>query len=178
MKKNNFSNLLYQLASPIAVILLGLVLVICPDSASALISRLVGWALTVIGIGFGIATLLDRDNAVRKGVTAVLFACTGGWLTAHPLLLAAWIGRLLGLLIAARGVRDLFLSAQFGYSRLLAVITTVVGLILVVLPLTTSRLVFSLCGMVVLAVGIGMLLDRLKKQRFLPKGDDNIIDAL
>lgn len=178
MNKNNISRLIYQLASPVAVILLGLVLTFCPDTATAFLSRILGWILTVIGICFGIAAILDRDRAIRKGITAVAFACTGGWLTANPLLLAAWIGRLLGLLIAVRGVRDLMLCGSRGYSRILALITAGVGVVLTVLPLTTSRLLFSVCGIVVLLLGIGMLLDRLKNMRYLPGGKDNIIDAL
>lgn len=178
MKKNSVLETLYQLASPIAVMLLGLLLVVNPDSASILIARILGWVLTIIGIGFGIAAIIDRDHAVHKGVTAVLFACAGGWLTANPLLLAAWIGRIIGVLIAIRGIRDLMISGSYGYSRTLALITTAVGAILVVLPLTASRLVFSLCGILVLVLGTGMLMDRLKHRQRLPKGDDNIIDAL
>ena len=87
-------------------------------------------------------------------------------------MLAAFIGRFIGLLIAARGIRDL----SMGYSRILALITTAVGAVLVVLPMTTSRLVFSACGLVVLLIGIGMLMDRLKHNKYLDDGD--IIDAL
>ena len=178
MKNNRFLDTLYRLASPIAVTLLGLLLVVNPDSASVLIARILGWGLTVVGIGFGIAAIIDGDNRVRKGITAVLLACVGGTLSANPLLLAAWIGRLIGILIVVRGVRDLLLHSSYGYSRILALITTAVGALLVVLPMTTSRLVFSLCGLVVLFIGIGMLADRIKNRKYLPKGDDNIIDAL
>ena len=55
---------------------------------------------------------------------------------------------------------------------------TAVGSTLVLMPMATSRLVFSLCGIVVLIIGVGMLLDRLKHRKRLPKGDGNIIDAL
>lgn len=178
MKNNSFLNLLYQLASPLAVTLLGLLLLINPDSASVLIARILGWGLTIVGIGFGISAILDRDHAVRKGITAVIFACVGGTLSSNPLLLAAWIGRLIGVLIAVRGIRDLLLHSSYGYSRILALITTAVGALLVVLPMTTSRLVFSVCGLVVLVIGISMLLDRLKNRKKLPKGENNIIDAL
>ena len=178
MKNNGFFDLLYRLASPIAVTLLGLLLVVNPDSASVLIARIVGWVLTAIGIGFGISAIIGREHAIRKGITAVLFACAGGTLAARPLLLAAWIGRIIGLLIAFRGIRDLMISRSYGYSRILALITTAVGAILVVLPLTTSRLVFRLCGLVVLLIGIGMLVDRLKNQKRISGGDSNIIDAL
>ena len=178
MKNNSVFQFLYQMASPIAVILLGLLLVVSPDSASILVARILGWGLTVIGIGFGIAAIIDRERAVKKGITAVLFACAGGWLTANPLLLAAWIGRIIGVLIAIRGLRDLMISSRYGYSRILALITTAVGALLVVLPLTASRLVFSLCGVLVLVLGIGMLVDRLKHRKRLDRGEDDIIDAL
>ena len=174
MKKNSFMDLLVPLASPVAVILLGLLLVVNPDSASILIARILGWILTLVGIGFGVAAIVNRNRAIRKGITAVLFACVGGTLTANPLLLAAFIGRIIGLLIAARGIRDL----TMGYSRILALITTAVGAVLVVLPMTTSRLVFSLCGVVVLLVGVGMLLDRIKDKKRLNASSDDIIDAL
>ena len=178
MKKNSFWNMLYQLASPVAVTLLGALLLVNPDSASIFIARILGWGLTVIGIGFGVAALIDWDHVVRKGITAVFFACAGGVLSVQPLLLAAWIGRLIGLLIAVRGLRDLMLYRSYGYSRILALITAAVGALLVVLPLTTSRLVFSLCGLVVLVIGIGMLVDRLKHRKRLDRGEDDIIDAL
>ena len=178
MKNNPFSDMVYRLASPVAVTLLGLLLTVNPDSASVLIARILGWMLTLVAIGFGVAALLDREHALRKGIIAVAFACVGGILSANPLLLAAWIGRVIGALIAIRGIRDLMISGSYGYSKTLALITTAVGALLVVLPMTTSRLVFSLCGLVVLFIGIGMLVDRIRNRKYLDKGDDNIIDAL
>ena len=54
-----------------------------------------------------------------------------------------------------------------------------VGVALVLLPMTASRLVFSLAGLVVLVVGVVMLLDRLRNRRRLEASSDpNIIDAL
>ena len=108
----------------------------------------------------------------------MVFACIGGTLTANPLVLAAWIGRIVGIIMAVRGIRDLLLHSSYGYSRILALITAAVGAVLVVLPMTTSRLVFSLCGLVVLFIGIGMLVDRLKQRKRLSGGDSNIIDSL
>lgn len=178
MKKRDMLSLLYQLASPLLLILLGAVLVFNPDSASALIARLLGWLMTLIGIGTGIWAILDRRSAIGKGVAAVGCVCIGGWLLANPLLLAAGIGRILGILIALRGIRDGFLSRSRGHGGLLAILTTAVGIVLVVLPMTTSRLVFSICGVVILVIGIAMLLDRLKDRRYLESGGSDIIDAL
>lgn len=178
MKKRDILSLLYQIASPVALILLGLVLLFSPDTASALIARLLGWAVTLVGVCIGIFAILDRRGALGKGIAAVLCVCAGGFLAANPLILAAGIGRVLGILVAARGARDLFLAKTRGYGSLLPMITTVVGLVLIVLPMTTSRLVFSLCGAAIAGLGVAMLLDRLKNRRYLESGDDNIIDAL
>ena len=177
MKKDTVFELFVQLASPIAMILAGLVLTFCPDAASVLISRLLGWVLTAVGIGFGIGAIVNRGRAVSRGVTAVGLVCIGGLLSANPLLLAAFLGRILGALIALRGLRELFLSQSRGHGQLLALVITIVDIALVVLPMTASRLVFSGCGLVITVAGVLMLLDRLRDRR-LPPGKDDIIDAL
>ena len=60
------------------------------------------------------------------------------------------------------------------YKKLLIVTS-----ILILLPMTASRLVFTLCGIAVLVIGGVMLLDRIRGRRWLHEGDDpNIIDAL
>ena len=178
MKKRDFLSLLYQLSYPLGLMVLGLILLISPDTASALIARVLGWLLTLAGIGIGISAIFDRRGDLGKGFSAVGFVCVGGWLLANPLVLAASLGRFLGILLLLRGLRDLYLRHAEGRSNRLAVITTVAGLILMVLPMTTSRLIFRLCGAAILAIGTAMLLDRLKDQRYLEGGDSNIIDAL
>lgn len=179
MKKRDILSLVCQLSYPAGLMVLGLILLISPDTASALIARVVGWLLTLAGIGTGIAAIVDRRGVIGKGFAAVGFVCVGGWLLANPLILAASLGRFLGILLLLRGLRDLKLRCQQGRSNLLAVITTVAGVILIVLPMTTSRLVFRLCGTAILAIGTAMLLDRLKDRRYLEDGGDpNIIDAL
>lgn len=178
MKKRDILSLVYQLASPVALILLGLVLIIHPDTASALIARLLGWGMLLVGIGTGVAAIVSKRGQVGKGVAAVGCVTIGGFLMRNPLILAAGIGRLLGILLILRGGRDVMLSNRSGHGRILAILTTAVGVVLTVLPLTTSRLVFSLCGVVVLGIGIAMLIDRLKDRRYLEDGDPNIIDAL
>lgn len=179
MKKRDILSLVYQLASPVALILLGLVLIVSPDTASAMIARILGWAIFLVGIGFGIAAAVGKSGTVGKIVGAALGIGIGGFLVKNPLVLAAGIGRLLGILLILRGGRDIVQSNRRGHGRILAIVTTVVGVVLTVLPLTTSRLVFSICGVVVLLIGAAMLLDRLKDRRCLEDGGDpNIIDAL
>lgn len=54
------------------------------------------------------------------------------------------------------------------------------GVFLLLVPMTTSRLAMIPLGIVVVITGVGMLLERLRnKGNWLDSGDDpNIIDAL
>lgn len=178
MKKRDIFSLVYQLASPVALMLLGLVLILNPDTASALIARILGWAMVLTGVGIGIAAIFSRHGQVGKGVMAVGCVSIGGFLMRNPLVLAAGIGRLLGILLILRGGRDVMLSKRRGHGQILAMAVTAIGVALTVLPMTTSRLVFSGIGAVVLVIGIAMLLDRLKDRDLLEDRDPNIIDAL
>ena len=179
MKKTDILNLLYELASPLALVLAGLILVFCPDAATILISRLLGWILTLVGIGFGIGAILNHSKAISRGITSVGLVCIGGFLSANPLLLASFAGRVVGLLLLLDGIADLVNAHRRGIRGLMPLLVTMLGGILVLMPMTASRLVFGLCGLVVTIVGIFMLLDRLRHRR-LPRGNDdpNIIDAL
>ena len=176
MKKNELFSFLYQIASPVALILVGLVLTFARDTASALISRILGWVMTAAGVVMLLVALFS-DRQAGKIAGAVACLVLGGFLSANPLLLAAFVGRILGLLIAIRGIREAALSRS-SHGRILAVIITIAGIALVLLPMTASRLVFSVCGIVILVAGAMQLIDRLKELRFLPKGKDDIIDAL
>ena len=179
MKKNDMLSLLYTLLTPALLMLLGFVLLVNPDSASALIAKLIGWFLVAVGIGFGISAVVSKRGQTGKGITAVLLVVIGGWLAKNPLMLAAWIGRLVGIVLLIDGVGDFLHAKDWGVSRLFPVIVAVLGVILILLPMTTSRLVFSLCGLVVLIIGAAMLIDRLRDRRRLnPPDDPNIIDAL
>lgn len=177
MNKEKVFSLIRELLAPVALILLGAMLLFNPDSASALISKALGWFVIAFAIGFGIAALVSDSGKVGKGITAVALAMVGGWLTKNPLALAAWIGRLVGIFLVVDGVQDMLHLRSQGKTFLLPLIATAVGAVLVLLPMTTTRLVFSACGVIVLIVGIVMLLDRLKGRRQLKSGDDGIIDV-
>ena len=178
MKKYDILSVLYQLASPLALILLGLILLVSPDTAAVLISRLIGWGFFVVGIGFGIAALVSRGGDVGKIIAAAACIGLGSFLTAHPPWLARWIGRVLGIVLMLRGGRDFFQS-RLREGKFLSLVCAVLGVVLTVLPMTVSRWVFSLCGLVMVAVGVVMVLERLKERKYLEGGDDpNIIDAL
>lgn len=176
MKKQDILSYIRLFLAPVLVILLGLILIVNPDSATALISRIMGTIIILIGVGFGISAIFEKKGRSAKAITAVVMAVAGGWLVKNPLALAAWIGRFVGVLLIVDGVQDIIELRRFGKGFLLPMLVTIVGAVLVLMPLTTSRLVFSLCGVVVLVIGAAMLFDRLKSRPKLKSADD-IIDA-
>lgn len=177
MKKQEILSLLKLFLAPALVIALGVILIIHPDTASALISKIIGWIIILIAVGTGVSAIFNAKGRIAKGITAVVMAVVGGWLVNNPLALAAWIGRIIGILLVIDGIEDIFQLRRRGMSFLMPLIITVVGAILVLMPMTTSRLVFTLCGIVVLIAGVGMLVERLKHKRLNGPSDD-IIDAL
>lgn len=171
MKNMKFSEAVNRFGMPVTMILLGLILLLVPDSASVIIAYLIGGILTLGGIVFAIGALLDRS--VSKGFWAFVCLGLGSVLSRNPLLLARNLGRFLGILLAVEGGDCLRKG-----NRVFGVIILMAAIALILSPMALSRLVFSLCGLVVLFIGIGILLDRLKNRKYLNKGDDNIIDAL
>lgn len=176
MKKHQISDFISRFATPAALIVLGLVLIFCPDTASALISKVAGWGLMMSGIVVAVAMVVDGNWSVSKILTILVLVGLGRWLMNHPLAWAAWGGRIIGLLLLLRGIRD-FTQSVFAQGKVLSVVTAVLGLMLILLPMTASRMVFSLCGVVLLTVGGGILAERIWEKN---RGDDdpNIIDAL
>ena len=179
MKKQDILSLVQLLLVPVLLILLGLILVMNPDTASALISKLLGYVLVLCAVGAGLAALVSRTGKVGKGICAAVLAIVGGWLMAHPLWLVAWISRFLGMLIMVNSGIELVYAMKQKRNVVFYGAATAVGAILILLPMTASRLVFTLCGIAVLVIGGVMLLDRIRGRRWLHEGDDpNIIDAL
>lgn len=178
MNKEKIISTIKLLLAPVLVILLGLILIVNPDSASALIAKIIGWIIILTGIGFGVSAIFKDHGRIAKGIAAVVLAMVGGWLVSNPLALAAWIGRIIGILLIVDGIEDILQLRKQGMTFWMPLIVTVVGVVLVVMPMTTSRVVFTLCGIVVLVMGVVMLLDRLKGKKKLNAPKDDIIDAL
>lgn len=179
MKKQDILSLLQLLLVPLLLILLGLILVVSPDSASILISRILGYGLILGAVITGLSAVFSPAGKITRGLIAVGLAVVGGWLMANPLLLAAWTGRFLGVVIVLNVLPDLYYALTQRRNFLFHALGALVGLALILLPMTASRLVFTLCGLAVLVIGGAMLFDRIRGRRWLHEGDDpNIIDAL
>lgn len=168
MKKQEIRSLLSLLALPMGLIVVGVVLIFNPDSASALVSRLMGWGLVIGGVG---TLCFGAYGRLFRGIGMI---CVGSFFLSNPLTLAAFVGRVIGVLLALRGIREM----MQGRDSLLSALMAIVGVVLALLPMTTSRLVFIGCGVVVFILGLVMLIRRLKANNRLTGGKDDIIDAL
>ena len=179
MKKQNFLSTVQLFLAPVLVILLGLLLLINPDSASALISHLVGGLLILVAIITSLTALFSQQRRFFKLICALLILNCGIILSRNPLLLASFAGRVVGLLLFIDGFADLLNAHRRDIRGLMPLMVTILGGVLILMPMTASRLVFGLCGLAVTVIGIFMLLDRLRHPRLPGRDDDpNIIDAL
>ena len=179
MKKQGFLHILRLFLAPVLMILLGILLVMNPDSASALVSGILGWILTGVGIVSAVTALLADRNRIGRLMTAAVLLVCGSVLWSRPLLLAYYTGRLVGLLLLLDGLADLFAARRAGVRGLMPLIVAILGGVLILMPMSASRIVFRLCGLAVVLIGCAMLFDRIRRPR-LNRGHDkpDIIDAL
>ena len=79
MKKHEISALIARFATPVALVVLGLVLLFCPDTASALISKVVGWCLVIAGIVMAVAMVVDGSWSFMKIASVLVLVGLGRW---------------------------------------------------------------------------------------------------
>lgn len=183
MKKYDFPTLLHLLGIPAVAVLLGLILLLNPDSAAALVGKILAAVLILVGVGMGYRVFRGNSGSIAPAVVCLVL---GIWFSLKPLFLAESIGRILGILLMIRGIRNLVSHWQLtgGKPRLhrglvISAVTALAGLVLIAMPLTTSRMLFSICGIILICVGCAEGYDRLRGRKYLDEGDDpNIIDAL
>ena len=65
MKKQDIFSMIQLLLVPVLLILLGLILIVNPDSASVMISRLIGYVLTLAAVVTGLAAIFSSIGKVR-----------------------------------------------------------------------------------------------------------------
>ena len=117
-----------------------------------------------------------KELTTSRILFVVVAAALGLWLVRNPLRLAAALGRVAGLLILVRAVQDIINAARWKCGMKYALLSAIIGGLLILLPMTTSRAGWVIVGLLVIAVGVLMAIDRLKPGKLLGDGG-NIIDA-
>ncbi len=176
MKNKPAAYLLETFIAPVMLVVSGAILLFNPDSATALISTILAWALIGIGIVVTIALVLRKDYTnIWSWVQIAGCFALGVYFFSNPLVLAKVAGRILGLILVVEGIRNVkYATSDFG--RILSVITAVTGAILIFLPLSLSRIIMRILGIVLLSVGVANIFDRVIHRKS-DSGRDNIIDA-
>lgn len=188
LMKNNISKHLAQARwGSIALIVLGLVLLLFPDFGSSTVAVILAWVLMIggsagllIGVlswpAFGFGTMIGSGLVLAAGI----------YILRHPLSLASILGVLLGVLLTAQGLGALgdALRLRRGGGLwvpglVLSILTMVFGLILIFSPLTSSRIVMTVVGLVLIVFGAGNLYTHFKAGSCTDSGSDKgrIIDA-
>lgn len=179
MKKEKLLSKLESLALPGLLCVLGLVLLLTPDAASALAGKLVGWGLLAVGIVYLVDAVTSRIGTAGKLFWAVAAFAVSSWLLADPLALVSFGGRLVGVLFAIKGGQFLLEAQQMGLPKGRPLTILVCGCILALMPVASSRLVLRAMGLGALVVGVLLLVKARRTKKWLDGPDDpNIIDAL
>ena len=148
--------------------LLGLVLLIWPALSASLLCLALGLVLVLCGLSNIFVFLRSRDGSLYAAlhlITGVVLAAVGIWLMARPTLVTVVIPRIVGVLICFHGFGDIGdamtlrknSSSRWTAALLLAVITLVLGVILVICPFQAFTTVVRLLGAFLLYDGISDL---------------------
>lgn len=175
MKKKQWLSLLEMLLGPSLLIVLGLILVISPDSATVLVEKIIAWALILLGTSLALKNLLQPlTRRVGQIVLAAVVLVLGLYVIANPTVISRSISTALGLFICFQAIdlRDHGKNMSMG-----SFVVCILGLILVFVPMTLSKVLFVIVGIVCLALGVIEIVDRLMRCGRLPRGDGDVIDV-
>ena len=186
MKKYTFSQILSLLGMPVLTIVLGLILLFSPDTASALVGQILAWSAILAGIALGAGIFFGSpDQRNRRMVWTVICLSGGIWILNNPLTVARFLGRVLGITLMIRGSQSTLDNIRCRNQKLcvsrgliLGAVTLLIGIVLTVLPLATSRMFFNVIGIVLICLGTAEVIDRIRGRKQLEEGNDpNIIDV-
>ena len=163
---------------PALTCVLGLVLICNPGSLTVTLARLIGIVIALVGIGKLIGFF--REMQLKKDfwglAGAVILLVLGFSILRNPVSLEKQTMRLIGILLIMQAIRG-YTDPLAAHDQVTSTLLVIAGAVLLLMPLAVSRFVVVLCGIVVLLIGIGNVLD-LAKGRTHPTGSgDDIIDA-
>ena len=163
---------------PVLTCVLGLCLIFRPGSLTTSIAWAVGFLIALVGAGKLISFLRDSRKDFLGLCVAIVLLVLGFSILNKPVSLEKQVGRVIGIVLLLQGIRG-YVNPYAAHEKVSSILCCVMGSFLIVMPLAISRLAVVICGIVVLLIGIGMVVDLLLGTR----GGDNsdgpdIIDAL
>ena len=175
MNTKKIESLLRTFGIHMLTVLGGLLLILNPAEATAMVTRMLGWLLVGVGsVKLILPVTNHRPVSGSEWVWNGLCILAGLVLLARPLILADLMGRVLGVMILVGGVQNLRDGVD-GKD----ILSILAGVILLMMPRTLTNTVLVLVGVVLMIIGIVNIIGRVKTIKRLEERDDpNIIDAL
>lgn len=182
MRNFDWKSLLRYESGSVLMIVFGVLLTMKPDFASAAVSAVLGWGLILGGVALLLAGFVGKMGAGPIVGGAVLLIA-GSWLHRNPLMIASVVGMVLGILVLSQGISAMGDAQRTkrggGFwipGAVLSVLEVVIGIRLILSPLSVSRLVLSIVGIIMAVCGACNLVAHHKSIRYIPD-QDGIIDA-
>lgn len=160
---------------PVLTCVLGLILIVEPGSLTSSIAWAVGIVLALVGAGKLVGFFRNARKDLLKLCGAVILLLVGFSIMGDPVRLERQVGRVIGIVLLLSGIRG-YVDPFAAHEKATSILSCIMGVLLLVLPLTFSRLAVVICGIVVLLIGGGMVLDLLFGSRGGDSGSPDIID--
>ena len=178
--KDFMSKNLSSLAVPGAMIAIGLLFILFPGGAIGLTVRVIGIIFAVIGLIMS-GTLIAAYSKVTLAISVVLIAL-GIICIAASTAVAAFVIKLLGIIIlinAAFRLHDAYqikgVSDKFKMYVINDIITLVLGIVLLVMPISAAKAFVIIVGIIMLALGISNVITVIrvyKDGKYIDDGTD------
>ena len=184
MNKKSITDFLQKnmsaLAVPMVMITIGLFFIMMPGSAIGFTVKIIGIIFVVIGLVMS-GTLIAAYSSVTLAISIILI-CLGIICIASAGTVAAFIIKLLGIIIivnSALRIHDVYaikgITDKFMLYVLNDIITLVLGIILIVMPMSAAKVFVVIVGVLMLILGVSNILAVVKiyrDGRFVDDGSD------
>lgn len=177
--------LLKSLSGSVLLVALGILLLLRPDFATTTVAAVLGWILIGGGaILIAVAILNWEVTGTVELVAGIVAAAAGIFIVIRPDFLASAFGVLIGLYLLFQSISTLIAALNLKKSGHAFVPTLVLGLVLLVLalvlifvPMSLSRLLVRIVGVLMVLSGLSNLVLRSKFFMSLPRANSKIVDA-
>lgn len=157
------------LGSAVLCIILGVVLVIYPNTSLAIVCRAVGVIVLITGLGFLVSHM--RGGIVSwfyklDLILGAIFVILGGYILLNPLGLLSIIPIVFGVLLIYHGISDLgqalelrkYEANRWWISIIIAIITIALGILVMRNPFDTIEMLMKIIGVCLVYDGLSDLL--------------------
>lgn len=162
---------------PVLTCVLGLYLIFRPGSLTTSIAWVIGFLIALVGAGKLVSFIRDSRKDFLGLCIAIVLLVLGFSILNKPVNLEKQVGRVIGIVLLLQGIRG-YVNPYAAHEKVTAILSCAAGVFLILIPLALSRLAVVVCGIVVLLIGVGMVIDLLLGDRDgHDSGDPDIIDA-